>query len=207
MQTKILPQQELRGRVEHVLVAHQFGSHLSTPVEKLYFVEGYGIKGDNHAGAAFINIRDSEALRHGIPKGMAAFNMRQWSAVSKQEVADIAHEMGNLNIAPGLLGENLIISGIPEFTLMPPGTQLFFESPKGEKRAVILYVTGENKPCQTVGDAIQKDYPEFPSLRAYFIKAAKHKRGLVGIIVGGGFVKEGDLVIAQVPVQRPYWPI
>ncbi len=197
---------QLIGTVSKVLVANQFGNHISTPVEKAKFIQGKGVLHDNHYGPRLIDIRDSAALRFGILKGMESFNVRQWSAVSQEELDETAALMGIQHIDHGLLGENMIVSGIPNFSKLPVGTQLFFKGKQGELRTTILFVSGENGPCHIPGDAIQKSNPDKPKLNSSFIKHAKGRRGLVGFIVGSGFIKEGDTIFAEIPEQRQYQP-
>jgi hypothetical protein len=195
---------QLTGRVERVLAASKFGSHISVPVEKVKFIQGQGVLHDNHYGPRLLDVRDTVALRFGLPKGMESFNVRQWSAVSQEELDQIARLMGIASIEPGLLGENIIVSGIPSFTKLPAGTQFFFKGIKGELRSTILFVYGENKPCHIPGDAIQTYYSGKQGLEKLFIKAANHRRGLVGFVVGSGFIKEGDIVVAEIPDQELY---
>jgi hypothetical protein len=197
---------QLTGRVVKVLVASQYGSHLSVPAEKAKFIQGEGVLHDNHYGPRLLDIRDSVALRFGLPKGMESFNVRQWSAVSQEELDETAKLMKIPGIDHGLLGENLVVSGIPRFTRLPTGTQFFFKGPNGELRSTILFVYSENAPCQIPGDAIQDRFADNKGLRASFIKNAKHRRGLVGFVIGSGFIKEGDTIVAEVPEQEYYEP-
>lgn len=197
---------QLTGKVEKVLVANQYGSHISAPAEKVKFIQGQGVLCDNHCGPRLLDIRDSAALRFGLPKGMESFNVRQWSAVSQEELDETAKLVGIPSIDHGLLGENMVVSGIPSFTRLPAGTQFFFKGPKGELRSTILFVYGENAPCHIPGDAIQARHSDKQGLKVLFIKNAKHRRGLVGFVVGSGFIKEGDTIVVEVPDQKPYEP-
>jgi len=195
---------QLSGKVAKVLVAHQCDDHRSSPREKVKFFQGQGVYGDNHYGPRLLDVRDGFALKLGLPKGMEVFNTRQWSAVSQEELDAIALSMSIPSINHGLLGENMVVSGIPEFTKLPIGTQFFFKSSAGDLRTTILFVCGENAPCHIPGDAIQGTHPKQPGLVTSFVKQAKGQRGLVGMIVGSGFVKEGDTIIAAVPKQALY---
>lgn len=197
---------QLTGKVENVLIANEQGTHISTPHEKVKFFHEYGVFGDNHYGPKQIDIRDSAVLRFGLPKGIECTNIRQWSAVSQEELTETSKLMSIPEIRHGLLGENLVISGIQDFSKLPPGTQLFFKSPKAECRTTILWVTGENVPCEIPGKAIQDAYPQREKLITSFIKHAKHRRGLVGLVYVSGFIKKGDLVTIVVPDQRIYMP-
>lgn len=195
---------QLVGKVERVLIAHQHGTHVSSASEKIKFIQGYGVIHDNHAGPRLIDIRDSTVLRFGLPKGMECFNTRQWSAVSQEELSEIAGLMEIPTIDHGLLGENIVVSGIPRFTQLPSGTQLFFKGSKSELRSVVLCVHRENNPCYIPAEAIQSRFPEKEKLVGAFTKHAKHRRGVVGFVLCSGFVKEGDTIIAEVPEQYLY---
>lgn len=197
---------QMTGRVEEVLVAHEYGNHISESKEKVKLFQGYGVHGDNHAGGRLLDIRDTAPLRFGHPKGQECFNMRQWSAISKEEMEATAKAMGIEGIAPGLLGENLIVSGIPNFSQLPSGTLLFFKGPGGEIRPTILCVYAENGPCEIPGKAIQDLHPNKTGLKSGFIRHAKDRRGLVGWVMCSGFIKTGDTVVVHVPEQRLYQP-
>jgi hypothetical protein len=204
LETHFVQPFQLIGKVEKVLVANHYRSHISVPAEKVKFIAGQGVLHDNHYGPRLLDVRDSIALRFGLPKGMESFNVRQWSAVSQEELDETAKLMGIPSIDHGLLGENLIVSGIPKFTRLPPGTQFFFKGPNGELRSTILFVYGENAPCHIPGDAIQARHKDKQGLKTSFIKNAKHRRGLVGFVVGSGFIKEGDTIFAEIPYQEYY---
>jgi hypothetical protein len=197
---------QLTGKVKEVLIANQHENHQSTPVQKATFIQGQGILHDKHYGPRLLDERDAVALHLGLPKGMESFNTRQWSAVSQAELNETAKHMGISNIEHGLLGENLIVTGIPGFSRLPPGTLLFFKSQKGELRTTILSVFGENSPCYISGDIIQARHPDQQNLTLSFINNAKHRRGLMGFIIGSGIIKAGDTIIVEVPDQKIYAP-
>ncbi len=199
----------LTGKVKHVLVAAQFGphgGHITTSVKKAKFFQGLGVQWENHCGARLLDSRDSTALRHGFIKGMEVANLRQWSAISQEELASIGTSMGlQQEIPPGLLGENIIVEGIPKFTELPPGTQLFFRGQDGKIRSTALLVISENGPCGLPGEAIEEHF-HGAGLKKAFVEHAKHKRGVIGLVFSSGFVCQGDTVIVEIPDQRLYDP-
>jgi len=197
---------EIRGRVEAVLVAHLFGVSTSSPVRKIQLLRGHGVKGDGHAGVRLADVRERELLSFGVPKGVEIANMREFSAISVEEMAEVAAAMGVPDIAPGCLGENLVLSGVPRLTRLPAGTMLFFQKNDQTKRTAVLVVWGENTPCAIPGEAIQVLHPDIPGLAGRFPKAALGKRGVVGSVYCSGIVHEGDSVIVKVPAQRIYEP-
>ncbi|TSC91011.1 MAG: hypothetical protein G01um10142_121 [Parcubacteria group bacterium Gr01-1014_2] len=198
---------ELKGRVEAVLVAANFGSILSTSVPKIQLIRGHGVRGDNHAGVRLADVREREFLSFEFSKGVEIANHREFSAVSAEELAEVAQAMNLSKPVPhGCLGENLVLSGIPRLTELPAGTMLFFRKDEKRIRTAVLMVWAENTPCQGPGEAIQEKFPEIPRLALLFPKSAIGKRGIVGSIYASGNIHAGDTVVAKVPRQRIYNP-
>jgi len=198
---------ELQGRVEAVLVAHTFGSVVSTQVKKIQAIRGYGIRSDVHAGTRLQDVRERELRKFGFSKGTEIANYREFSAVSLEELAEIATMLHIPERIPyGCLGENLVVSDIPKFTELPTGTMLFFQKSPTEKRTAVLVVWAENMPCEWPGKAIQSKFPDMPDIDRLFPRVAIGKRGIVGSVYVSGFISEGDTVIVRVPQQRIYDP-
>ena len=199
---------ELQGRVEAVLVAIDFGSIVSTPVKKIQVIRYSGIKGDNHAGVRLADARENQLLSFGFSKGIEIANYREFSAVSVDELIKISNEMDLPKPIPnGCLGENLVLSNIPNLTELPIGTMLFFRKDKNPIRLIrtaVLVVWGENTPCQLPGEEIQRCFPDIPKLASRFPKAAIGKRGVVGSVYCSGYIHEGDVVVVKVPRQKIY---
>src|SRR5688572_7129240 len=162
----------LSGRVEAVLVAHAFGDHVSVPIKKIHVIRHHGVRGDNHAGTRLADVRERALLDFGIPKGTEIANHREFSAVSQEQLDEIAAAMGAPSIPHGCLGENLVVRGIPNFTALPSGTLLFFRKSPTSPRTAVLAVWGENSPCLAPGEAIQTHYPNLPKLATLFPKVA-----------------------------------
>jgi hypothetical protein len=196
---------EVVGRVETVLVAHTFNSHISTPVEKINVLIREGVRGDIHAGRRLVDVREKELLSFGLPKRMEIANHREFSALSIEEMSEISQAMGVPDLPPGLLGENLIVSGIPRFTQLPVGTKLFFKKNNVPQTAVLV-VWGENTPCKKPSEALQQHYSELPNIAASFVRHAVGKRGVVGSVYSSGVITQGDIVIAKIPKQYTYEP-
>lgn len=207
MNTEPIPSFEVKGRVRRGLICPPYGTHVTVPREKTFFVPGEGVREDRHYGSMkFIDIRDEAALAKGLIKGTPVWNTRQWSAISAEETAQVAAAIGIERIEEGHLGENLIVEGIPRFSELPPGTMLFFASRSGERRSTILVAMGQNRPCHIPGDVIaEKNGGGKPMVRD-FVRAAEGLRGLVGFVYSGGFVKEGDVITAVLPDQKLYLP-
>ncbi len=192
---------ELNGRVESVRVTRDGESLVSTEVEKIMVVCNQGIKGDRHYGRRLIDSRENGMLEFGFMKGMEIANLRQWSAISSEELDQIRQALAVPEPMPfGLLGENLVISGIPNFTKLPLGTMLFFQKNKNNKRSAVLFVSGDNYPCIGPGLVIEK-YFKKPKLASRFPKVANGRRGLVGIVYSTGYIGRGDNVIVKIPLS------
>lgn len=191
----------VEGRVEAVLFS-------PTTTDKLRLFVDHGVHGDSHAGSTRLaDVREKALIGHGFVKGIEIANMRQVSVVSREEINEIAIAMGipGGGMPPGLLGENLIVEGIPNFTMLPPGTLLLFRDAKGIRTAAIA-VWAENVPCEKPGEAIQAHLNGIPGIGRRFPAAAIHRRGIVGSVYCSGIIKAGDIVTAAIPQQRLYRP-
>jgi len=160
-------------------------------------VELDGIVGDRHRSY----VRKSWAGDK-QPEGTTRRNERQWSAVSVEELDDIAKAM---NIAEPLtatsLGANLCLQGIPELSRLPKGTLLKF--PSGAELIVEEY----NPPCRDMSE-IQaakhtQESGENVSLAAFSV-ASKLSRGVVGVVEAIGAINAGDEVTIEI-YETPTW--
>ncbi|MFA7302804.1 MAG: MOSC domain-containing protein [Candidatus Paceibacterota bacterium] len=212
---KEVPAFEMTGRVEAVLITsprgqivsevHGSGALETRSVEKIHIFCGKGIRGDRHAGRRLSDIRDKKMLQSfGLPKGIETANLREFSAVSVEDLAEIERSMDlPASIPFGCLGENLVVSGIPRWSELPSGTKLFFR--KGTQiRTAVLVIFEENKPCTGPGEAMQICFPDLPDLASTFPKAAVGKRGVVGSVYVSGEIGVGDTLVVKVPQQRIY---
>jgi hypothetical protein len=145
-----------------------------------------GIEGDRHAGA----MKKADSRDKGIVRGTMIRNWRQWSAVSAEELNAIAANLNIGDLEGALLGPNLVISGIGNFTQLPPGTLLKFPD-------AVLLIEAENDPCTKAGKTVATAHAEISPHS--FVKAACHLRGLVGTVQTAGMIKVGD----SVEVVRP----
>ena len=195
------------GQVVDVLVAPHFNSIVSQPAGKIECRVGEGVKFDRHAGRRLADSREHEFLRQRRLKGTHIANLREFSAVSVEDLQAIGQGLDIGNVPPGLLGENLIIDGIPSLSKLPMGTMLFFRKDKANARASVLMVMGENEPCTEPGLAIQRFFPKPLDLATKFPRAAHGRRGVVGIVYASGTISKGDEVIVCVPNNGIYVPL
>lgn len=198
---------QLTGHVEAVLVAKDFGTMVSTVCSKIALLRGHGVRGDGHAGGRLADVREKEILRFGLPKGLEIANQREFSAISTEELEQIGQGLQLPRRIPyGCLGENLVVSGIPRLSELPPGTMLFFRKNDQQLRTAVLLVWRENTPCQLPGEAIQQQFPEITDLVSGFSRVSLGRRGIVGSVYASGVVHAGDTVVVMVPRQRVYSP-
>jgi hypothetical protein len=151
-----------------------------------------GIAGDFHGGLT--RKSDSRTLKQ-YPRNTEIRNVRQVTLVSEEELKDIAQAMAIPEVKAEWLGANLVISGIPDLTLIPPSTRLQFPS------GATLVVDMENHPCRQVAEVIALHHPD---TAVGFVKAAWNKRGLTAWVEREGVINSGDEIVAWISQQRIY---
>ena len=130
------------------------------------------------------------------PKDSPRRNERQWSAVSVEELAEIASDMGiDGPITAASVGANLCLEGIPALSRLPKGTLLKF--PSGAELIVEEY----NPPCKYMGEEQAKLHGAAPTA---FPKASTLKRGIVGVVEAAGEISAGDDVTVII-YEMPSW--
>jgi MOSC domain-containing protein YiiM len=153
-----------------------------------------GITGDSHAGRTrAADVRVKQQYEDGTP----IRNVRQVTIVSDEDLAEIARALGVPSLDPAWLGANVAVSGIPDFTLIPPSTRLIFES------GASLVVDAENEPCLYPGREIEKRHP---GRGRAFPKKAINKRGVTAWVEREGAITVGDTVAVHIPPQRIWEP-
>lgn len=183
----------LHGVVEGLYLGLQAETLVTTPVSEVQ-VTFEGFVGDKHAG--WTRLSDSRTPHY--ERGTLIRNDRQISLVSSEELAEIAQSLSILSVQPEWLGANLLLSGIPHLTRLPPPAHLYFEN------GAVLSVSGENLPCHGPGKIIQQHYPERADLAQQFVKAARGLRGLVAVVEHPGIITLGERVRADLPSQYLY---
>ncbi len=128
-------------------------------------------------------------------KGTTIRNVRQFSIVSAEEMAEVAEQIGVAQFDPAWVGASIVVEGIPGFTHVPPSSRL--QGPSG----VTLVVDMENRPCHLPAPEIEKDAP---GAGKAFKAAAHHKRGVTAWVECEGVLKLGDVMRLHVPDQ-PVW--
>jgi hypothetical protein len=189
----IVPARQIEGRLTQVLSATG-KSFITEPVARLD-ITFEGIAGDHHAGMT----RRAGGREPWYKRGTEMRNERQLSIVADDELAAIASAMGLPEVKPEWIGANLVISGIPHLSMLPPRTLLFIDG-------VTLKVDGQNAPCRSAGGGIARHIgaadPDAVALE--FTRKAKRLRGLVAWVEKPGVIETDMAVKARLPEQWIY---
>ena len=151
-----------------------------------------GLAGERHSSLASLS---DVRYRKQYDKDTPIRNTRQISMLSVEDLAEIAANLGIDRIEPEWLGGNLLVSGIPKFTEVPPSSRLIFSS------GASIVVDNENEPCRYPAAVVEKHYPGTGSR---FVAAARNLRGTVGWVEREGGIRLGDKIALHIPPQRIY---
>jgi MOSC domain-containing protein YiiM len=161
------------------------------PVAEVFAGFG-GMAGEVHEG---MTAPSCVRMTDQYPKGTPVRNTRQFSVLGAEEMALIAGDMGLADLSPSLIGASMVISGIPDFSHIPPGSRL--QSGSG----ATLVVNLNNLPCTYPAKAIEAAHPRHG---ARFKPAAAGRRGIVGWVEREGMFRVGDDIRLHIPNQRPW---
>ena len=187
-----VPAIRLRGIVAGTYAALAGGFETSAQAE-LTLTYG-GILGDSHSGLT----RLSGAREPWYPRGTPMRNERQVSILSVEELSEVAAALRIETLEPEWIGGNLLLSGIPHLSLLPPRTLLMFPS------GAAIRVDGDNGPCRKSGRGIASHVENRRDIEFGFVKAAEHRRGLVGWVEREGVIRPGDAVEVRTWRQTLY---
>jgi len=184
----------ITGKVEAVLLSPDRETGLEKARAGELVMTFAGIEGDCHSGLT----RPSDGRMTNLyERDTPVANSRQVSILSHEELDEIASNMNIDTLPPEWVGANIITSGIPQLTQLPPSTRMVFSS------GATIIVDLENGPCRYVGDVIDKHYPEKGK---FFVKFAMGKRGIVGRVEREGKIRPDDEIVLHIPIQRIYEP-
>ena len=182
----------LATRTEAILINSTPADDLSSSRIESVMVNYEGFAGESHSGL----VRAScVRVRHQYPQGTEIRNTRQISIVSVEDLAVTAEKMGIESLQPEWLGANLLVSGIPDFSQIPPSTRMIFDG------GAALVVDLENSPCKYPGEIIERHHPGFGKL---FASAALGRRGVTAWVERPGQINTGDSIRLFIPPQRIY---
>ena len=188
----ILKRTQIYGKVEALLLNSTPEESLATDRVERVTADYGGFVGDNHHGEtreACVRVTGQYA------EGTEIRNVRQISILSVEELAIVAERMGIPEVKPEWVGANLLISGIPDLTLLPPSSRLTFQ------HGVSLTIDMENGPCRYPGDVMDEFHPGCGKL---FAPSAQNLRGVTAWVEKTGVVKTGELCRLHIPPQRIY---
>ncbi len=153
-----------------------------------------GPVGDSHAGRTRASC---SRVTTQYPRGTEIANVRQLSVLSAEELAEIAAKIGLDALDPALLGATLVLSGIPDFSHIPPSARLQAEG------GPTLVVDMQNRPCHLPAREIEDDHAGHGKA---FKTAAQGRRGVTAWVERPGRLAPGDRLQLHVPDQRGWAP-
>ncbi len=174
-------------------VTDRAGSLRASAVNEFY-ASFTGVEGESHSG---LTRASCSRVASQYAKGTEIRNTRQFSIVSAEELAIIAKKSGMERLDPAWLGASMVISGIPDFTFIPPSSRL--QTPSG----ATLTVDMENRPCTLPARVIEEDAPGYGKA---FKPAAANLRGVTAWVECEGLIKVGDAIKLHLPDQRAWNP-
>ena len=154
--------------------------------------EGYA--GDCHSG---VTRPSCSRVASQYKRDTEIRNVRQMSIVSAEELAGIAARLGLDAIDPAWLGASVVLSGIPDFSHVPPSSRLQADN------GTTLVIDMQNRPCRfpalTIGKARPGEGRDFKA-------AAVGRRGVTAWVERPGGLRLGDRLRLHVPDQRAWVP-
>jgi len=162
----------------------------STPVAELRLRVGHGIAGERHAGPTRVR-----------GNGEVVPNLRQFTAVSPEELGRAASALGAPYIDPAWIGANICFVGPAAATLtatLVPGATLLDAS-----GALALRVEGVTEPCVDAGGMIAARFPHLPIRGERFPKCAIGRRGVFGVALKDAAIAIGDSFTVAPPHSEP----
>ncbi|MEL7182303.1 MAG: sulfurase [Pseudomonadota bacterium] len=150
-----------------------------------------GPSGEDHGG---LTRPSCSRVTTQYKKGTEIRNSRQLSVVSSEELEQIAEKMGLEALDPAWIGATLLLSGIPDFSHIPPSARL-----QNEATGATIVVDMQNRPCHLPAPVIDR---AAPGIGRGFKAAAKGKRGVTAWVEREGMMRLGDLVRVHIPEQR-----
>lgn len=151
----------------------------------IMLIAGEGVAGDAHCGVT-VKHRSRVAQNPDQP------NLRQVHLIDAELLAELATK--GFDVAPGELGENILIKGLALLDL-PEGTRLRFAS------GAVVRITGLRNPCR------QLNGHSAGLMSALLDRAADgtliRKGGVMGVVEAGGIVRAGEHLTSSLP-GRPH---
>ncbi|MEQ3625503.1 MAG: MOSC domain-containing protein [Celeribacter sp.] len=163
----------------------------SIPVEEIH-ASFAGLEGEDHGG---LTRPSCSRVISQHPRGTEIRNVRQLAVLCQEELDAIAAELDLERLDPALTGASLVISGIPDFTHVPPSSRLQAAS------GTTLVVDMENQPCQLPAREIET---HLPGHGRGFKAAAADRRGVTAWVEREGMLRIGEEIRLHIPAQRAW---
>ena len=187
----ILKPTALSARIDQVLV-NQEGTTGDVERVRARFA---GLEGDAYAS---LTRPACVRTKRQYQPGTEIRNVRQITIVSAEELALIGEAMDLPEpVQPAWMRANLVVSGLPDFTQVPPSTRLIIDG------GASLVVDMENEACSFPGKQIDQHFPDRGKL---FVKAAWGRRGVTAWVEREGDIWKGAAFTLHMPPQRLYDP-
>ena len=165
----------------------------AVPVDEMA-LDFAGFTGESHAG---LTRPSCGRVLAQYPRHTEIRNVRQLCVVSAEEMAAVAAELGLTEWDHAWVGASVVISGIPDFTHIPPSSRLQVAS------GATLTVDMENHPCIEPAKTIELVHPGHGKA---FKAAATGWRGITAWVEREGVLRLGDVVTLHIPAQRLWAP-
>ena len=188
----ILNDTGIRGTLSDLLLHKDGNADITSETVEAADVTYAGLTGESHSG---LTRESCVRVKQQYPVGTVIRNTRQISIVSAEELAVIAGAIEIPAIAPAWLGANLCVSGVEDFTCLPPSTRLIFEN------GVSLVIDMENEPCVYPAKVIDKHYP---GQGRHFVKHAIGRRGVTAWVEKEGSLSIGESFQVHAPKVRTH---
>lgn len=132
------------------------------------------------------------------PRGTDIRNVRQLSVVSEEELNLIATKLGVDSIDPSSIGASMVVSGIPDFTHIPPASRLQVVG-----SGTTVCVDMENRPCIFSARVVAEDRPLSPAdnIAKRFKEYSWGMRGVTAWVEREGGISIGDEIKLYIPDQ------
>ena len=149
-----------------------------------------GVAGEDHAG---LTRPSCSRVLSQYKRNTEIRNVRQFSIVAAEELAQIADRIGLARFDPAWIGASMVVEGLPDFSHLPPASRL--QGPSG----ATLVIDMQNRPCHLPAPVIDSDHP---GIGGAFKTAANGRRGVTAWVECEGKLAVGDLLTLHIPDQR-----
>ena len=173
-------------------VPHRNADEIETDEMSAMTLGFAGLEGEVHAG---LTRPSCSRVTAQYPRGTQIRNVRQVSIISQEELSQIGDALDIPGMDPRWLGASVMISGIPDFSHVPPSSRLQADA------GCTLTIDMQNRPCHLPAMTIDA---AGDSRGKGFKAAAKGRRGVTAWVEREGVLQLGDRVTLHIPDQRPW---